>query len=133
VDLFKPNLKELREGLKTEVDPAELDSVRRATTALEARLGNAASLITLSEHGAYVHSAGEEHLVPAHRRSIADVSGAGDTVIAVAAMALAQGLPLKHLAQLANLAGGLVCEEVGVAPVDAQRFRLECERLGIPG
>jgi rfaE bifunctional protein kinase chain/domain len=132
VDLFKPNLKELREGLKTDVDPADPESVRLGVESLEQRLGNKASLITLSEHGMFMHSGVEEHRIPAHRRSIADVSGAGDTVIAVAAMALAQGLRPKAIAQLANLAGGLVCEEVGVVPLDKERFRAECERLQLP-
>lgn len=129
VDLFKPNLKELREGLKTEVDPADDASVSKAVRLLEEKLGNATSMITLSEHGAYIHRKGEAHRIAAHRRKIADVSGAGDTVIAVAALALAQGLSPNDIAQLANLAGGLVCEEVGVVPVDPVRFRSECERL----
>jgi len=132
VDLFKPNLKELREGLKMDVDPAKPGSVKSAVRALEEKIGNKASLITLSEHGMYLSTGGEEHAVPAHRRKIVDVSGAGDTVIAVAALALAQGLAPKHLAQLANLAGGLVCEEVGVVPIDKERFRAECERLQLP-
>jgi len=132
VQLFKPNLKELREGLKTDVDPADAASVRRAVQALEERLGNAASLITLSEHGMHIHSAGTEHRIAAHRRTIADVSGAGDTVIAVAALALAQGLAPRSIAQLANLAGGLVCEQVGVVPLDKDRFRAEADRLHLP-
>jgi rfaE bifunctional protein kinase chain/domain len=132
VDLFKPNLKELREGLKTDVDPSDPASVERAVLALEQRLGNKASLITLSEHGMHMHGQGSTHRIPAHRRTIADVSGAGDTVIAVAALALAQQLEPRAIAQLANLAGGLVCEEVGVVPLDLDRFRAECERLHLP-
>jgi rfaE bifunctional protein kinase chain/domain len=133
VDLFKPNLKELREGLKIEVEPGDAQSLQRAAAALEHKLGNRLTLLTLSEHGVYVHSNGEGTLLGAHRRSITDVSGAGDTVIAVAALALAAGLPPRQLAQLANLAGGLVCEEVGVVPIDAGRFRSECERMQLPG
>lgn len=132
VTLFKPNLKELREGLKTEVDPADIGSVERAARLLEERLGNTLSLVTLSEHGAYVHDASGGHHLPAHRRKIIDVSGAGDTVIAVAALALAQRLDPKAIAALANVAGGLVCEEVGVAPLSRDRFRSECQRLGLP-
>jgi rfaE bifunctional protein kinase chain/domain len=132
VDLFKPNLKELREGLKTDADPLAEGSVEHAVESLEQRLGNAATLVTLSEHGAYVHDGGGGTRIAAHKRKIADVSGAGDTVVAVAALALAQGLPARQLAQLANLAGGLVCEEVGVAPIDRERFRKECERLQLP-
>ena len=132
VDLFKPNLKELRDGLKTEVNPADAASVRKAIAQLEERLANRISMITLSEHGVHVHTNGEEHRHAAHRRKIVDVSGAGDTVITVAALALAQGLPAGTIAQLANLAGGLVCEEVGVVPIDPERFRTECVRLNLP-
>jgi rfaE bifunctional protein kinase chain/domain len=132
VALFKPNLKELREGLKTDVDPADPTSVGRAVALLEERLGNALSMVTLSEHGVYVHGPDGAHILPAHRRTIADVSGAGDTVIATAALALAQHLPPRSIAELANLAGGLVCEHVGVVPLDRTTFRSECLRLGLP-
>lgn len=132
VDLFKPNLKELREGLKTDVDPADDASLDRCVKLLEAQLGNSMTLVTLSEHGAYVHDADGSARITAHKRRIVDVSGAGDTVIAVAALALAQGLDARNVAALSNLAGGLVCEEVGVAPIDRERFRQECERLQLP-
>jgi bifunctional ADP-heptose synthase (sugar kinase/adenylyltransferase) len=114
------------------VNPADAHSVRRAVALLEERLGNRISMITLSEHGVHVHAAGVEERIPAHRRAIVDVSGAGDTVITVAALALAQGLAPGTIAQLANVAGGLVCEEVGVVPIDPERFRAECVRLKLP-
>lgn len=126
VDLFKPNVKELREGLKADLTGGDPASVRAAVRQLEARLQNRISLITLSEHGVYVHADGTEHFLPAHRRAIADVSGAGDTVISVAALCLAQGLDLHTLADWSNLAGGLVCEHVGVVPVDRKELLREC-------
>ena len=129
VTLFKPNLKELREGLKVDVQAADIASVRAAVRILEQQLGNAATMVTLSEHGVYAHEGSNEHHLTAHPRKIVDVSGAGDTVIAVATLALAQGLSLPHIASLANLAGGLVCEEVGVAPIHIERFRSEVLRL----
>jgi rfaE bifunctional protein kinase chain/domain len=131
VDLFKPNLKELREGLKMDIDPKSTASLQQAVGELESRLGNRISLITLSEHGAFVQHPGGSTTVAAHPRKIVDVSGAGDTVIAVASLALAQGVAPEQLTRLANLAGGLVCEEVGVVPLDKERFRNECERLGL--
>ena len=130
-DLFKPNLKELREGLKIDLRAGDLEGVGAAVRALEERLGNRASLITLSEHGVYAHHAGEEVVLPAHPRKIVDVSGAGDTVIATAALCLAQGLPLRTLAAWSNLAGGLVCEQVGVVPVDKEQLTREAERLAL--
>ena len=131
VELFKPNLKELREGLKIDLRGADPDGIRIAVTMLEERLGNGASLITLSEHGIYVHAGDESHLLPAHARKIVDVSGAGDSVIAVAALCLAQGLPWRTLAAWSNLAGGLVCEQVGVVPVDRERLLSEAAQLGL--
>ncbi|HRD51646.1 MAG TPA: PfkB family carbohydrate kinase [Flavobacteriales bacterium] len=131
VELFKPNLKELREGLKMDIDPTDDKSVERAVQQLEERLGNAISLVTLSEHGAFVHDARGGQRIAAHKRKVIDVSGAGDTVIAVAALALAQGLAPGSIAALSNLAGGLVCEEVGVVPIDRERFKAECERLNL--
>ncbi|MBX2973942.1 MAG: D-glycero-beta-D-manno-heptose-7-phosphate kinase [Flavobacteriales bacterium] len=125
VALFKPNVKELREGLKVDVRGSDLASVRAAVSRLEQELGNSATMVTLSEHGVYVHDADGEHHIAAHPRKIVDVSGAGDTVIAVATLALAQGLPLDRIAALSNLAGGLVCEEVGAVPIDVERFRHE--------
>lgn len=129
VDLFKPNLKELREGLKVDLPAGDMDLLRGAVRMLEARLANKTSLITLSQHGIYAHRDGEECQLPAHHRKIADVSGAGDTVISVASLCLALGLPLHQVAAWANLAGGLVCEHVGVVPVDPVALLAEAVRL----
>lgn len=131
VDLFKPNLKELREGLKVDLPAGDMDLLRGAVQVLEKRLQNKASLITLSEHGIFAHANGQETLIPAHRRNIADVSGAGDTVISVASLCLALGLGLPRLAAWANLAGGLVCEHVGVVPIDPKALLEEADRLGL--
>ncbi|MEY5044752.1 MAG: hypothetical protein RJA19_1979, partial [Bacteroidota bacterium] len=69
---------------------------------------------------------GVSHLhIPAHAREIVDVSGAGDAVIAVAAVLYAMGVPLPAVASAANLAGGLVCEKVGVVPIDLETLRSE--------
>jgi rfaE bifunctional protein kinase chain/domain len=123
VTLFKPNLKELNEALGIRVAKHDLDGVLQAVEELRLRMPHENTLITLSEHGviavdgqlASVH-------IPAHFRKITDVSGAGDTVVAVMALGLAAGLPLLEAAEIANLAGGLVCEEVGVVPVDRARL-----------
>jgi bifunctional ADP-heptose synthase (sugar kinase/adenylyltransferase) len=62
-------------------------------------------------------------------RKIADVSGAGDTVVSVAALAMACGLEPGEIAALSNLAGGLVCEEVGVVPIDKEKLLNEASKL----
>ncbi len=131
VTLFKPNVKELREGLKVDVRGADITTVRKAVQQLENELRNQATMVTLSEHGVFAHDTRGEHHLAAHQRKIVDVSGAGDTVIAVATLALAQGLPLERIAALANLAGGLVCEEVGVVPIDVERFRREATQAAL--
>ncbi len=116
--LFKPNLKELKEGLKIECDPTDLESVKAGAKALQEVLNAQMIMITLSEHGVFIKDNGDTHLIPAHIRQISDVSGAGDTVISIVACGLAAGLDAKRTAALANLGGGLVCEHVGVVPID---------------
>ena len=119
VDLFKPNLKEIREGLKILVDPSSDESLKLADNQLRFSLNHRYSLITLSEHG-LVYSNGQEFArIPAEEIHIADVSGAGDTVISIATLCLAAGIDMKSAAQISNLAGASVCERVGVVPVDA--------------
>ena len=123
--LFKPNLKELREGLKIDFNADNPAELVYATGLLKQRLQLKAALITLSEKGVYIDYDDEKHLLPAHIRQIADVSGAGDTVISIAALCLALRLSPRLLAGLSNLGGGLVCEYVGVVPVDKERLKEE--------
>lgn len=122
VTLFKPNLKELREGLKIEIDKSNKEQLSFAVKELEKQLHPEISLITLSEMGVMIKKNAQELFFPAHVRNIADVSGAGDTVIAVAALCLARESDIRVLAQLSNLAGGLVCERVGVVPIDKEQL-----------
>ncbi len=118
VTLFKPNLKELREGLNFMVNPADINSLSIASKQLTAKLNNKITFITLSEHGVYLNDNCSHVHVPAHVRNISDVSGAGDTVISVACVCLASLLDNSMIAQISNLAGGLVCEKSGVVPID---------------
>lgn len=129
VTLFKPNLKELIEGLKIDIDKKDLESLKSAVEKLETIIANEISLITLSEMGVFVKDKFQSHRIPAHFRNISDVSGAGDTVISVAALCLAVGMENQTMAALANLAGGLVCEEVGVIPIDKNRLFAEARKL----
>jgi rfaE bifunctional protein kinase chain/domain len=123
--LFKPNLKEMREGLGIAVDPTQIKSLKAGVDQLNTTLKAEKSLITLSEHGVYYQDEKENGRLPAHLRSISDVSGAGDTVISIAALTLASGMPLPFVAELANLGGGIVCESPGVVPVDLDRLKAE--------
>jgi rfaE bifunctional protein kinase chain/domain len=129
ITLFKPNLKEVSEGLKTEIDPKSIDSLQNAAQLLHANQDIDMVMITLSEHGVFISSRNQtgytSKIIPAVLRSIADVSGAGDTVISVAALCLAAQTDPELLASLSNIAGGLVCEEVGVVSVDKVRLITE--------
>lgn len=129
VDLFKPNLKELKEGLKLDFEMSERDDFENAVQLLRERLPHQVSLITLSEYGIYHNDGQNKEIIPAHNRKILDVSGAGDTVISVASLCLALKTDLHLLAALANLSGGQVCEKVGVVPVDKEQLLAEAKRM----
>ncbi len=129
VSLFKPNLKELKEGLKIQFDATNLDELKAAILKLEEALQNESTLITLSENGVYINTQNASHHIHAHRRDITDVSGAGDTVISVASLCLASKCKAELIAELSNLAGGLVCENVGVVPISKETLKEEAERL----
>ncbi len=83
----------------------------------------------MSEHGVFIDYLGEQLTVPAHKREIADVSGAGDTVVSIAALCVALKLPARDIAGLSNLGGGLVCQHVGVVPINAEELRSEVSSL----
>lgn len=118
VTLFKPNIKEIKEGLKIDFRNDDIKALSEAARTLRKRLKADKIFITRSEHGVYILSEHGEHFVPAHTRSISDVSGAGDTVVSTAAICLALDLPDLFIAELSNLAGGLVCEHLGVVSID---------------
>jgi rfaE bifunctional protein kinase chain/domain len=130
VTLFKPNVKEMREGLKIELDPRDMGSIRSAVQQLKDRLTVEGVMLTMSEHGVYIDHEGVEQLLPAHKREIADVSGAGDTVVSIAALCVALKLPAKEIAFLSNLGGGLVCQHVGVVPIDRKELLDEAIAAG---
>lgn len=130
VTLFKPNLKELKEGVgATSIEVTDRNAFEAAVLALEAKLKNQITLVTLSEHGVFIKHEGNKKYIPAHIRNIADVSGAGDTVIAVATLCLVAGLAIEHIADIANLSGGLVCEVSGVVPINAEMLKEEIVNL----
>lgn len=130
VTLFKPNVKELREGLKVDVDPADIQSVRHAVEKLKQALGVEGVMLTMSEHGVYIDHGGIQRSLPAHKREIADVSGAGDTVVSIAALCVGLRRSAEEIAVLSNLGGGLVCQHVGVVPIDRDELLKEALSAG---
>jgi rfaE bifunctional protein kinase chain/domain len=127
VSLFKPNLKELKEGVGMNFSFSDKDQFEKAVLKLEEKLENKVSFITLSEHGVFIKDNNSQHYISAHIRNIADVSGAGDTVISLATLCLTAGLSIKEIAEVANLAGGLVCEKSGVVSIDKDLLIEEVE------
>ena len=112
--------------LFTDADHVLLESIHEE---LHHLLHHKVSFITLSEKGVFYKDGKESKVIPSHVRNIADVSGAGDTVIAVAALVYAATQDVYLMAAIANIAGGLVCEEVGTAAINSKRLLEECELL----
>jgi D-glycero-beta-D-manno-heptose-7-phosphate kinase len=129
VDIFKPNLKEVKEGLGLLSDEVSLTALQKIHASLQQQLNHRISFITLSEHGVFYQQDGQASVIPSHLRNIADVSGAGDTVIAVATVVYAATKNVNLMAEIANIAGGVVCEEVGTAVIGRERLLKECELL----
>jgi len=127
--LFKPNLKELKEGLKIEINASNSAQLEQAATQVLKTLTCKKLLLTLSEHGVYLYNKTNKVHLPAHLRSIADVSGAGDTVISLAALCLAAKTDDYLLAALSNMAGGLVCEHPGVVPINKEQLQKEAVKI----
>jgi rfaE bifunctional protein kinase chain/domain len=129
VDIFKPNLQEAREGLNILIEQVNTTILTSIHAALHEKLHHHISLITLSEKGIFYQMDQQMKIIPTHIRTIADVSGAGDTVIAVAALLYAATGEVRLMAEVANIAGGLVCEEVGTVAINAQKLLAECKCL----
>lgn len=126
VDLFKPNLKEIQQQVDFVVK-TEPESLAKTADFIHSKLQNNKTLITLSDKGVFMKSQSGQLLAPTQPRTIADVCGAGDTVISIAALCLALNVEMRDMALLANLAGGQVCEKVGVVPVDKKQLQHEFE------
>ncbi|MFY8128591.1 MAG: bifunctional heptose 7-phosphate kinase/heptose 1-phosphate adenyltransferase [Chitinophagaceae bacterium] len=127
--IFKPNLKEIKEGLNVLLDDVNTENLYQLHLQLKHQLNHKISFITLSEKGVFYSAEGEQKIIPTHIRTIADVSGAGDTVISVASLVYASTKNMELAAQMANIAGGLVCEEVGTAAINYDKFLAESKQL----
>ena len=114
--VFKPNRKEVEEALGVKL--ASDKDIREALELLKRKLNAENVLITLGEQGmSLLDNQGALMHLPTRAQHVADVSGAGDTVIATLTMALASGASIHESASLANFAGGVVCGEVGIVPI----------------
>ena len=129
VTIFKPNLKEVREGLHLQIENVNEKELNEAHRKLGDILKHEISFITLSEKGVFYNNGFTSAIIPSRIRNIADVSGAGDTVIATASLVYALTKDVQLMAEISNLAGGLVCEEVGVVSIKKDKLRRESELL----
>ena len=127
--LFKPNLHEVFTSLNIIPEEISIELLSDIDKKLREKLNHEISLITLSDKGIFYQANGKKSIIPAHRRNIADVSGAGDTVIAVASLIYASAKDINLATEVANIAGGIVCEEVGTAAVNKEKLLHECKEL----
>jgi D-beta-D-heptose 7-phosphate kinase/D-beta-D-heptose 1-phosphate adenosyltransferase len=110
-----PNLSELSSVVG--VSAKEPEALLTAGQALVAQLGLQCLIATMSEKGIAILKENSRSIAPAVARQVFDVSGAGDTVIATLALAMASGLETETAVQLANVAAGIVVGKVGTVPV----------------
>jgi D-glycero-beta-D-manno-heptose-7-phosphate kinase len=129
VTIFKPNLIEVRDGLHMDLTLVNDKSLDTAHTKLHEVLHHNITFITLSEKGVYFNDGTASQILPSHIRNIADVSGAGDTVVATATLVYTLTKNTHLMAEVANLAGGLVCEEAGVVAINKEKLLAESIRV----
>jgi rfaE bifunctional protein kinase chain/domain len=128
VDVLKPNMGEALRlaGSEREVEDAEMPQLCRE---VRSRSGASHVMITAGARGMYVLCGEQFTHIPAHERGVYDVAGAGDTVLAALALALACGAQLHSAALLGNLAGSIAVGKLGIAAVTAAELKTEIEML----
>ncbi|WP_439182876.1 bifunctional heptose 7-phosphate kinase/heptose 1-phosphate adenyltransferase [Carboxylicivirga taeanensis] len=126
IAFFKPNLREFREGLNLIDEPLSNQLLLNKSQEYIRDKEMACIMVTMAEKGVMIVTPDEHHFITAEVREIADVSGAGDTVISLSALCLAAGCSPKVLAQIANMAGGLVCEHPSIIAIDKETLKTEC-------
>jgi D-beta-D-heptose 7-phosphate kinase/D-beta-D-heptose 1-phosphate adenosyltransferase len=125
--LITPNRQETRLGVGFEVNT--IDDASRAAKQLVKKLKLESIVITLDKEGAYLKSPDFDEQIPTRPRNVYDVTGAGDTVLATIALALAAGCDYKTAVQLANIAGGIEVEKFGGATVTIEEIVSEIAYL----
>ncbi len=129
VTLFKPNWKETKEAFNMGDMSISLQHLSAIHQALKKKIQHDISFITLSEKGVYYQYKQKKQIIPAYIRRVADVSGAGDTVIAVVSLMYVLTKDIALAATIGNIAGGLVCEELGTAVINKQKLLIECKQI----
>ncbi|MFT6745358.1 MAG: rfaE bifunctional protein kinase chain/domain, partial [Bacteroidia bacterium] len=130
VTLFKPNKKEIQQA-ENITEKLNLRDIKVLANTVRQKLNADKIMTTLSEDGVIIINETETIHLPAHARKIVDVSGAGDSVLSVAALCVAAGIGDEITAALSNLAGGIVCEQIGVVPIDKDLLLGEAMELNV--
>lgn len=124
--VFKPNIKEIAQALalpledQHQIEKAGLELVHKMQAKTVMLTRGAEGISLFEQNGTITH-------IPARTRKVADVSGAGDTVIATLTAALCAGATITEAALIANHAAGIVCGEVGIVPVKPEDIKLDLE------
>jgi rfaE bifunctional protein kinase chain/domain len=129
VSLFKPNFRELNEGLKLDLKKKDFEGIFNACLNFQKEKNISEIMVTLSELGIFISDGKSYNTIPTQVRDVADVSGAGDTVISIATLCKAAGLKAAETAAISNIAGGLVCEKVGVVPIEKEQLLSACKNF----
>ena len=109
-DLILPNQKEA-----WEIAGIISHELRDLFEEIKTKMGYKSVMITLGEKGIAVRENGEIFIAPTRVQQVADVTGAGDTVLAATTLGIVSGLSLKECAHIANYAAGIVIEKIGAA------------------
>ncbi len=124
IDLFKPNLREFSEAIGYRINSKSIESLRSGAEELRRKNRFKNLMVTLGAQGIFCFTRdGQSFIVPAKTIKAADVSGAGDTVISIAALTFVQKYPMKEIAQFANKGAAAVCKKVGVTPVALRELK----------
>lgn len=129
ITLFKPNFKEFCDGLKINIDVNNTEELSYHAGILRKKLSAGIIMITLSEKGLFIQDQHNYYTMPTYAKTIYDVSGAGDTVISIASLALALNIDIHTIALLSNLSGGIACEQMGVAPINKNKLKERAKSL----
>ena len=128
-DIFKPNLKEIKDGMKIDFDQNSDFELEKVTSQLKKKISAKGVLLTLSENGLCINSNEGFIHTPSYLGKVVDVSGAGDTVISVASLLISEDISFQDISKISSLSGGIVCQKVGVVPIQKEELLSESLKL----
>ncbi len=121
VTVFKPNLKETEDSFGRKINSKP--DIEKIGFELLKKINSKYILLTLGADGMAIFESGKQmEIIPTKARKVLDVSGAGDTVISTLTISLLAGASISEATNLANYAGGLVCEDAGVVPIEKEKL-----------